>query len=155
MAHFRFNEAMGRPLTHFWLRFQRKFKMSLIGCWKWEASKDRHGYGVFDGSRAHRVSFELYKGPIPAGYVIDHICRNPSCVNPEHLRAVTTQTNTIENSLSIQARNAAKTHCKHGHEFTAANTMTHTRGKGRKCRACHLIHRQKTNEKRRNARHSN
>lgn len=42
---------------------------------------------------AHRVSHVLYKGPIPNGLVIDHLCRNPSCVNPDHLEAVTQKEN--------------------------------------------------------------
>ena len=66
-------------------------------CWEWQAYKDRNGYGVFGLDRkvrkAHRVSYEFANGPVPAGMPIDHICHNPGCVNPEHLRKVTTKQN--------------------------------------------------------------
>ncbi|HTE68439.1 MAG TPA: HNH endonuclease signature motif containing protein [Actinomycetes bacterium] len=39
--------------------------------------------------RAHRVFYELYVGPIPDGFQIDHICSNKLCVKPDHLHAVT------------------------------------------------------------------
>ena len=60
-----------------------------------------HGYGsiLLDDGRSvpvHRFSYMLSKGNIPEGLVIDHICHNPSCVNPDHLRAVTQQQN-LEN----------------------------------------------------------
>ena len=69
-------------------------------CWEWLGVKVRGGYGRI-GSRgrtlqAHRVAYELCVGPIPEGLVIDHMCHNPSCVNPEHLRAVTQKQN-LEN----------------------------------------------------------
>lgn len=66
------------------------------GCWEWTAATSE-GYGHIgvDGRvrYAHRVSWELVNGPVPDGMVIDHRCSNPSCVNPEHLRAVTQSQN--------------------------------------------------------------
>lgn len=62
-------------------------------CWVWTAATDSDGYGQVkvDGRyrRAHRVAWEMTNGPIPDGMVIDHRCGNPSCVNPDHLRATT------------------------------------------------------------------
>src|SRR5690554_1231498 len=62
------------------------------GCMEWTASKPR-GYGNFglNGQvlRAHRISYSLCVGPIPQGLEIDHLCRNRSCVRPDHLEAVT------------------------------------------------------------------
>ena len=108
-------------------------------CWIWNLFKDRDGYGLMtiNGStyRAHRASYSVFREQPGANLVIDHICRNRSCVNPEHLRLVTTKVNVTENSLSIQAHNSAKTHCKNGHEFTEKNTII-ANDNSRQCRTC-------------------
>lgn len=65
------------------------------GCWVFRGESNKYGaLRVNNRSRpAHRVSYELYVGPIPAGYQIDHKCRTPGCVNPDHLQAVTHKQN--------------------------------------------------------------
>lgn len=67
------------------------------GCWTWTGAVDRAGYGQIgvDGGvrRAHRVAYELAHEQIPDGIEIDHICHNPPCVNPEHLRMATRKQN--------------------------------------------------------------
>lgn len=118
------------------------------GCWEWAGCYGAAGYGQvsINGKHAstHRVAYEHFTGQsIPDGMCIDHICRNPPCVNPNHLRVVTRQQNTIENSVSEPAINAAKTHCSRGHEFTPENTYVDPRGK-RNCRVCIAEHREKT-----------
>jgi hypothetical protein len=63
------------------------------GCWSWRDAKVSTGYGAIhittDGKRvvklAHRVSYEIHKGEIPAGKDVMHLCHNPICSNPEHL----------------------------------------------------------------------
>ncbi|MGQ7788186.1 HNH endonuclease [Nesterenkonia sp. K-15-9-6] len=66
-------------------------------CWIWTGSKVSSGYGNIHHARtwhyAHRVAYELAHGPIPDGMVIDHLCWNRACVNPDHLRAVPQQLN--------------------------------------------------------------
>jgi len=87
---------------------------------------------------AHRASYLLFVGPIPPAKQLDHLCRNRRCVNPLHLEIVTQQEN-IARGLTgkLNHRNAKKTHCKRGHEFTEENTYP-TPGGGRKCRECEL-----------------
>lgn len=107
------------------------------GCWIWQGSKDRAGYGMVNSRievMAHRLSYTLLVGAIPEGLTIDHLCGNPSCVNPAHLEAVTQRENILRGD-TVAARNAAKTHCLRGHEFTAENTYTTPAG-GRGCKTC-------------------
>jgi hypothetical protein len=108
------------------------------GCWVWTGRPASNGYGKLGwGGRtlsAHRVSHELFVGPIPEGLTIDHLCRNKMCVKPKHLEAVTHRENVLR-STGVAAVNAAKTHCNRGHEFTAENTGI-TPGGDRRCRAC-------------------
>jgi hypothetical protein len=70
-----------------------KYEVDANGCWVWLWNKDRIGYGHIsvDGQHhmAHRYIYEQAKGPIPDGLELDHLCCNPSCVNPDHLEPVT------------------------------------------------------------------
>jgi hypothetical protein len=66
-------------------------------CWIWRGNWSARGYGYLyrNGSfyRAYRVAFRLFVGDVPAGLELDHLCRLPLCVNPEHLEPVTRQEN--------------------------------------------------------------
>lgn len=121
------------------LRFLRHTKADPSGCILWTGSRKWSGYGFFSLNRktvtAHRAALMLAGKTIPDGMVVDHKCRNPSCVNVEHLRIVTPKVNTLENSEAVTAINAQKTHCIHGHEFSESNTRHRPTG-GRACRAC-------------------
>lgn len=112
------------------------------GCWEWLASATVSGYGrimmtreakVHRSSLAHRVAYEEYVGPIPDGLVLDHLCRNTICCNPEHLEPVTQAENVRRGEAPSNTYREA-THCIHGHEFTEENTYRTERG--RYCRAC-------------------
>lgn len=119
----------------FWAKVQQ------VGeCWVWQgAKKTGTGYGYFHAVsgttvRAHRWAYEQMVGPIPDGLQLDHLCRNPSCVNPSHLDPVTAKVNTAR-SESFAALNARKTHCPQGHPYDADNTRIDKRGL-RHCREC-------------------
>ena|ERR1039457_4646948 len=62
-------------------------------CHFWQGTKTPRGYGMMtvSGTKdyAHRVAYRLRHGQIPEGKCLDHLCRRPSCVNPEHLEPVT------------------------------------------------------------------
>jgi hypothetical protein len=108
------------------------------GCWIWTGPL-RYGYGdcSFKGiktRRVHKVFYILFKGPVPTGLVLDHLCRNRACVNPGYLEPVTARENTLR-GRGITARAARKKRCKYGHAFTPVNTRTGTDG-SRICRTC-------------------
>ena len=72
-------------------------------CWLWIAGSNHLGYGLFHLNGKHcvatRVAWELLRGPIPDGYVLDHDnpeygCGNPACIRPDHLEPVTRAVNT-------------------------------------------------------------
>lgn len=108
-------------------------------CWLWTGGRGDYGHGVYHVThrhqvRAHRYAYEELVGPIPDGLVLDHLCRNPPCVNPAHLEPVTQRVNTLRGA-TIPAANAAKTHCVNGHPFDEANTYIRPDG-ARSCRTC-------------------
>lgn len=108
------------------------------GCWEWVGTIDRDGYGLWrckatGENKAHRVTYVMARGTIPRGFQIDHLCRNTTCVNPDHLEAVTCRENTLR-GYNRAAVNARRTHCVNGHKFDGDNLM---KGKRRRdCRTC-------------------
>lgn len=98
--HYYKNRTYGDPLVsarkpvaeRLWARVDKSGD-----CWIWTGGTSDHGYGaIWNNGKvasAHRVAFELENGPIPDGLFIDHICHNPPCVNPQHLRLATNKQN--------------------------------------------------------------
>src|SRR4030095_8386540 len=108
-------------------------------CWIWlRYVHSTTGYPLLTWKgktyRAHRLAYEIYKGPIPYGLVIDHVkskgCTRRDCVNPDHLEAVTQMEN-IHRGGNFQ-----KETCVNGHEMTGYNVFVDRKG-WRRCRECH------------------
>ena len=107
-------------------------------CLVWSGARhNSKGYGRFDDSGlrflAHRWSYERARGPIPAGFEVDHLCQNTRCVNPVHLEAVTNAEHIRRTDQG--ARNRSRTHCPRGHPYLGDNLRTDKTGR-RHCRAC-------------------
>ena len=117
-------------------RFLARIEVMPDGCWRRGIGQ---GYGRCHGpdgrlAATHRLSYELFVGPIPDGLVIDHLCRNPACVNPAHLEPVTVRENILR-GIGPSAICARRTHCVNGHPFDDENTLI-TEGGKRRCREC-------------------
>lgn len=114
-------------------------------CWEWTSGKNSKGYGrvhatkLERGAMAHRVMYELVRGPIPEGLTLDHLCRNRACVNPDHLEAVTNRLNIIRGS-SPAADNANKATCLRGHALSGRNVWIAKDG-SRVCKECQRVRR--------------
>lgn len=138
-------EAWAARRERFWKRCIKRDGIN--GCWEWTGRIDPTGYGrMFILKREYRVHrLALMDGgiPLPAGTVVDHICRNRSCIRPDHLRVVTWEVNATENSSSPWAVRKARTHCPHGHPLDGIRTQTHKssgrRFVGRRCNVCNAI----------------
>ncbi len=125
--------------------FKSKYKIdNNSGCWIWLAAKQSRGYGNYRSRLAHRVSYEMNKGPIPKGLTLDHLCRNRLCVNPDHLEPVTQLENNMRGE-GVTARNRRKTHCSNGHPLTPGNIKIIKRKDGtrRKCMKCYYLYKKR------------
>jgi hypothetical protein len=129
----------------FWVKVDKNgsipaHRPELGPCWLWTGERQKEGYGristrkkpTASGTRlAHRASYELLVKPIPDGLHLDHLCRNPQCVNPADLDPVTPKVNT-ERGL----HGALRTHCQNNHELTPENTYVVSPDNSRRCRTC-------------------
>lgn len=105
------------------------------GCWFWLGSLDGKGYGQMSVEgrlrRTHRLAYEEFVGPIPAGLEPDHLCRTPACINPLHLEPVTHAENARRSEYARRRRNQII--CKRGHDLADARL---TPAGHRACRPC-------------------
>lgn len=119
------------------------------GCWIWKGGRrTKEGHGGFAISHdrvvmAYRYSYEVHRGPIPEGFVPDHLCRVPPCVNPWHLEPVTPRVNTLRGE-GPPAVNAKKTTCLRGHALSGDNVRLF--GRRRICRACNIAKQRRFHE---------
>jgi hypothetical protein len=127
------------------------------GCWSHRLKPRQDGYRDVrvrgKTHPLHRLVYEHLRGPIPDGYVPDHLCRNRGCCNPDHIEPVTGRENVLRGE-TVAASNAEKTHCPRGHAYSGENVYPIPSG-GRRCRECQREHdrlrRQQNPEARREA----
>lgn len=135
---------MQKPLEErFWNKVDKGSDPN--GCWLWMGIRINSGYGriMSEGRHqlVHRVSYQLAVGSIPPDMVIDHLCRNRLCVNPQHLEPVTQHENN-QRAIPFMSAAAKKrhkeapplTHCPSGHPYTPDNIYI-VAGR-RRCKTC-------------------
>ena len=125
-------------------------------CWNWTGHITKNGYGVTSISSkqymAHRYTYEWKFGKIKDGLVIDHLCRNRKCVNPDHLEAVSLQENINRGLLGNLKHlrdmpySKTRTHCPLGHELIGDNLYITKRG-FKSCQICSKEYQKKYREK--------
>ncbi len=121
-------------------------------CWLWRSPPGAGGYGSFYFQRkqwlAHRASYTILVGEIPAGLTIDHLCSVRSCVRPSHLEAVTLLENLRRADVWRRRSEAQKalTHCPNGHPYSGENLGIRKDGT-RACRTCARRHSKESRER--------
>ncbi|MGH2619337.1 MAG: HNH endonuclease signature motif containing protein [Anaerolineales bacterium] len=120
------------------------------GCWLWRGALNADGYGP------HRKAWKLLRGSFPPGLESDHLCRVRSCVNPDHIEAVTHMENVSRghyenNGKAFAEYQRSKTHCPQGHAYAGENLKIGWRG-ARVCRTCEGEKSRRYRDRRRQAR---
>lgn len=123
----------------FWAKVDKR---TANECWPWTAGKTAQGYGGFHPAKnttvlAHRWSYRDAHGSLDSSLVVDHLCRNRTCVNPAHLEQVTNLEN-LRRGEGYALANGMRSACINGHEYTPDNTYIDPSG-GARCRRCARI----------------
>lgn len=123
-------------------------------CWTLPGGKvnpEGYRYVIWNDqtTMGHRLSYELFVGPIPDSLYVLHSCDNPPCCNPVHLRTGTLRDNyrDMYERGRFRSGQAEKTHCPQGHPYDKANTMIYE--SRRYCRACHKVYSREHQRRRR------
>jgi hypothetical protein len=106
------------------------------GCWLWEWTLGNTGYACGAGGSSSRLSYRAFKGPVPDGCHVDHVCRTPACVNPDHLRVLSVKENLALRDLRKNNWNIRKKSCPRGHPYDEQNTIHSFQANGRPRRGC-------------------
>lgn len=125
------------------MKYKRDLFLSRLvpkeGCLIYTGALRTDGYGRYNNRPAHRLAYELSRGPIPDGMTVDHLCFVPLCCNPMHLRLLTRAEN------QGNQRRARKEICLRGHPLSGDNLVLNTNG-CRGCRTCRRENRRKRYE---------
>lgn len=116
-------------------RFNQRWRVNGNGCWIWTGFVNPNGYPRLGHRYAHRLSHEMFVGPIPYGCDVHHTCSVKKCVNYDHLVSVGRSEHTEIDSKHGAFRNRHKTRCPSGHLYNGRNTYVDPTG-SRHCRVC-------------------
>lgn len=130
--------SMASPVERFWAQVKRT-----SACWLWMGQRNHKGYGrlYVNGQNvlAHRLSWQMHRGPIPEGKLICHHCDVPGCVNPEHLFVGTYSDNMLDCARKGRMSRKEKTRCHYGHPLSGRNVYPRgPDGKWRECLTCKI-----------------
>ena len=132
-------------------------------CWEWTGARNAHGYGVipkpFMGTRlAHRASLALDLGEAVTAEAVMHLCDNPACCRPSHLKSGTQRENLLDAKQKGRTRSGKEgmTECANGHARIPENTSRYMRPDGyieTKCIPCRKQWSKKLTRQRKTLRH--
>ena len=129
-------ETIDKKISKFWDKVEKTGY-----CWNWKGSINSWQYGQVRINnrywRVHRLAYTLLVGEIPQSKVLDHLCRNRICVNPNHLEPVTNKENVLRGK-GLTALNSQKTLCIRGHNLDGFNLYITPSGY-RNCKKCRQI----------------